>query len=146
MVEEILSPRERMAEPGGPMKTILCFEAARDSGSRGFSEACPLFRNELGISPGYRRYEGEINNSPSSPDGVYSSTFSDIDNDIDVGVIVVVRSSRNFNVLIGHPNVVGVDLEILRGSHHDEFDSAFGTKSFVSPFPDRTNLLDGGDT
>jgi hypothetical protein len=31
-----------MAEPGGPMKTIFFGEAARDSGSLGFSEACPL--------------------------------------------------------------------------------------------------------
>ena len=29
----------RMAEPGGPMKTILCLDAASDSGRRGFSEA-----------------------------------------------------------------------------------------------------------
>lgn len=42
MVDEILSPSERMAEPGGPMKMILCFDAASDSGSRGFSDACPL--------------------------------------------------------------------------------------------------------
>jgi hypothetical protein len=28
-----------MAEPGGPMKTILFGDAARDSGSLGFSEA-----------------------------------------------------------------------------------------------------------
>jgi hypothetical protein len=37
MVEEILSPKERMADPGGPMKTIL--DLARVSGNRGFSEA-----------------------------------------------------------------------------------------------------------
>ena len=37
MVDEILSPRERMAEPGGPMKMILDF--AKVSGRRGFSEA-----------------------------------------------------------------------------------------------------------
>ena len=42
MVEEILSPSDRMAEPGGPMKTIFFGEAASDSGSLGFSEACPL--------------------------------------------------------------------------------------------------------
>ena len=41
MVEEILSPNDRIADPGGPMKTILCFDAARDSGSLGFSEAWP---------------------------------------------------------------------------------------------------------
>jgi hypothetical protein len=38
-VEEILSPSDRMAEPGGPMKTIFFGDAANDSGSFGFSEA-----------------------------------------------------------------------------------------------------------
>lgn len=40
MVDEILSPRDRIADPGGPIKTI--FDFARVSGSRGFSEAWPL--------------------------------------------------------------------------------------------------------
>ena len=31
-----------MAEPGGPMKMIFFGDAARDSGSAGFSDACPL--------------------------------------------------------------------------------------------------------
>ena len=44
IVEEILSPSERIAEPGGPMKTIFFGEAASDSGNLGFSEACPLSR------------------------------------------------------------------------------------------------------
>jgi hypothetical protein len=42
MVDEILSPSERMADPGGPMKTIFLGDAASDSGSLGFSEAWPL--------------------------------------------------------------------------------------------------------
>src|SRR4051812_34897731 len=42
MVDEILSPRDRMAEPGGPMKTIFLGDAASDSGSFGFSDAWPL--------------------------------------------------------------------------------------------------------
>ena len=49
MVEEILSPRERMAEPGGPMKTTLFFNLARLSGSLGFSEAWPL--NDISTKP-----------------------------------------------------------------------------------------------
>src|ERR1700761_8840902 len=46
IVDEILSPSDRIADPGGPMKTIFLCEAARDSGSLGFSEACPLFENQ----------------------------------------------------------------------------------------------------
>jgi hypothetical protein len=44
-VDEILSPSDRMAEPGGPMKTIRFGDAASDSGSFGFSDACPLVRH-----------------------------------------------------------------------------------------------------
>lgn len=84
--------------------------------------------------------------SPSSPDSVNTSTFSDIDNNVDVGVIVVITSSWNFDVLIGHPDVISVDLEILRGSHYDEFDSSFRTESLVCPFSNRANFFDGSDT
>jgi hypothetical protein len=46
MVDDILSPSNLMAEPGGPMKTIFCLEADRASGSFGFSDACPLKQNK----------------------------------------------------------------------------------------------------
>lgn len=39
IVDEILSPSDRIADPGGPMKMIFLGEAANDSGSLGFSEA-----------------------------------------------------------------------------------------------------------
>ncbi len=41
-IDEILFPRERMAEPGGPMNTIGRRNAASDSGNFGFSDARPL--------------------------------------------------------------------------------------------------------
>jgi hypothetical protein len=37
IVDEILSPKDRIAEPGGPINTI--FDLARVSGNFGFSEA-----------------------------------------------------------------------------------------------------------
>lgn len=43
MVDEILSPRDRMADPGGPINMIFLGDAANDSGSLGFSEAWPLW-------------------------------------------------------------------------------------------------------
>jgi len=43
MVDDILSPKDRIAEPGGPMKIIFLGEAAKDSGNLGFSEAWPLW-------------------------------------------------------------------------------------------------------
>lgn len=38
-VNEILSPRERIADAGRPMKMIFFGDAARASGNRGFSDA-----------------------------------------------------------------------------------------------------------
>jgi hypothetical protein len=73
-------------------------------------------------------------------------TLSDVDNKVDIGVIVVVGSTRNFNISIGHSNVFGVNSQILGRGHDGEFDSTFGTESLVGPFSDRSNLLDSGNT
>ena len=73
-------------------------------------------------------------------------TLSDVDNKVDIGVIVVVGSTGNFNISISHPNVFGVNSQILGRGHDGEFDGALGTESLVGPFSDRSNLLDSGDT
>jgi hypothetical protein len=44
---------------------------------------------------------------------VYAGSLSDVDDNIDVRVVVVVRPSGYFDVLVGHSDVVGVDFEIL---------------------------------
>ena len=102
MVEEILSPSDRMAEPGGPIKTILDFASV--SGRRGFSEACPLCQLDIErfnlIIWGY---------SPSGPDGVDACSLSDIDDKVDVGVVIVVGSSWDFHESVCHSNVLGID-------------------------------------
>lgn len=84
MVDEILSPRERMAEPGGPIKMIFFEEAASDSGNLGFSEAWPLDP----ISQWSRWYG--LANLPTCPYRMYIHSLCNIHNQLDVGVIVVV--------------------------------------------------------
>ena len=73
-------------------------------------------------------------------------TLGNIDNKVDIGVIVVVGSTWNFNISISHPDVFGVNSQILGRGHDGEFDCTFGTESLVRPFSDRSDLLDGGDT
>ena len=41
MVDEILSPKARMADPGGPKKAMPLAVRANESGSLGFSDAWP---------------------------------------------------------------------------------------------------------
>jgi hypothetical protein len=77
---------------------------------------------------------------------VNACTLSDVDNKVDIGVIVVVGSTGNFNISVGHSNVFGVNSQILGRGHDGELDCALGTESLVGPFSDRSNLLDGGDT
>lgn len=84
--------------------------------------------------------------TPSCPNCVNARAFSDIDNEIDVGVVVIVGSSWYFDVPIGHANVVGVDFKIFWGGHYGEFDGALGSKSLVRPFPYGTDFFDRGDT
>jgi hypothetical protein len=73
-------------------------------------------------------------------------TLSDVDNKVDIGVIVVVGSTGNFNISISHPDVLGVNSQILGRGHDGEFYCTFGTESLVGPFSDGSNLLDGGNT
>lgn len=77
---------------------------------------------------------------------MHTGTLSNVDNDVDVRVVIVVGSTGHFDVLVGHADVVGVDLEIFRSGHHDKLDRAFRAKRLVRPLAHRANLLDGSDT
>lgn len=106
------------------MKTILLGDAASDSGSNGFSDACPLSQRE-------RRPSLNVFHLPSRPNGVYIHPLCDVDNELHIRIIVVVGATRNLimsvmlfhrdnhhrpssttylDVLIGHANVVGIGL------------------------------------
>jgi len=75
-----------------------------------------------------------------------AGSLSHIDDKVDVGVIVVVASTRHFNVSIGHSDVLGIDPQILRSSHDRELDGSLIPKRLVRPLSDRTNLFHSGDT
>jgi energy-converting hydrogenase Eha subunit C len=36
-------------------------------------------------------------------------SLGDVDDDLDVGIVVVIRAAGHLDVLVGHANVVGVD-------------------------------------
>lgn len=77
---------------------------------------------------------------------MHTGALGDIDNEVDVGVVVVVGTAGHLDVLVGHANVIGIHLKIFGGGHDREFDCTLMTESLIGPFPDRANLLDGGDT
>ena len=77
---------------------------------------------------------------------MYTCTLSDIDDKIDIGVIVVVGSTGNLYISVGHSDVLGIDSQIFRCSHDGELDRTLGTKGLVGPFSNRSNLLDSGNT
>ena len=130
------------------MKTILFLLAAKLSGRRGFSDACPL--EKRAIKEEVQREEGRNRggggrNEPSGPDGVNSGALGNVDDEVDVGIVVVVGAAGHLDVLVGHADVVGVDLEVLGRRHDDKLDGALITKRLVRPLADRANLLDGGN-
>src|SRR6266404_7323585 len=84
--------------------------------------------------------------APTCPYSMHSDTFGYIDNEVYVGIIVVIGASRNFHVSVRHTNVFRVDLEILRSGHYREFNSAIIAKGFVAPLSDGPNLLHSGNT
>lgn len=47
---------------------------------------------------------------PSGPNGVDIHALSNVDNELDVGVVVVVGAAGNLDIVVGHANVVGVGL------------------------------------
>lgn len=75
-----------------------------------------------------------------------SGALGNIDDEVNVGVVVVVGASWYLNILIGHADIFGVHLEILRCRHDSELDRALVAKGLVSPLADRTDFLDGGNT
>jgi len=129
-----------MADPGGPIKTIFFGEAASDSGSFGFSEACPLVcQCQHHHPPQLCVCEESL---PSSPDCVHIHSFCHIYDQFHVGVVVVIGSAGYLDVLIRHPDVVCICLQILWGGHDGELYGPLIAKGLVCPFSYRPDLLD----
>ena len=127
------------------MKTIFLGEAARDSGSFGFSEAWPL-QTKTGQSRAFRARVMFQNVLPSGPNGMNVHPLSNIHNQLHVGVVVVVGPAGNLDVVVCHANIVCVRLQILGGCHDGELDGALVAECFVRPFSNRSDFLDGSNT
>lgn len=85
-------------------------------------------------------------NLPSCPDCMYVHALCNIDDQFDVCIVVIVCSSRDLDVLICHPDIICICVQIFWCSHHRELDSSLIAESLVGPFPHRSNLLDCRNT
>jgi hypothetical protein len=74
--------------------------------------------------------------TPSSPDGMDIHALSNIHNQLDVGIVVVVCAAGNLDVVVGHSNVFCVGLQIFGGGHDSEVNGSLVTERLVSPFSD----------
>lgn len=102
---------------------------------------------------------------------MYIHTLGNIDDKLDVGIIIVVGAPRYLvkssqppidleqrqttsemlwptylHVLVCHAYVVGIGLQILRGSHDRKLNGPFISERLVGPFSDRPDLFDCRDT
>lgn len=72
--------------------------------------------------------------------------LGNIHNQLDIGIVVVVCASGNLDVVVCHSNVICVGLQIFGSGHDSEVNGPLVAECLVSPFSNRSNLLDGGDT
>ena len=73
-------------------------------------------------------------------------TLGNIDDELDVGVVVVVGATGDLDVLVRHADVVCVGRQVLGGGHDGELDGALIAQCLVCPLPHGADLFDGGDT
>jgi hypothetical protein len=64
---------------------------------------------------------------------VNPGAFGDVDDQIDIGVIVMIRASWNLDVSVSHTDVFRVDFKIFWRRHHGEFDGPLRPERFVTP-------------
>jgi len=64
---------------------------------------------------------------------VHTSTLGDVDNEVNVGIVVVVGSTGDLDEAVSHADELGVDGEVLWGGHDGELDGALGAKGLVCP-------------
>jgi hypothetical protein len=84
--------------------------------------------------------------TPTSPDCMDVHPFGDIDDQLDIGIVVVVRATGHFHVLIRHSDVVCIRLQIFWRGHHRELDGPFVAERLVGPFSYGADLFDCGNT
>ena len=81
-------------------------------------------------------------------DSISNLTFhivplGNVEDQVDVGIVVVVGPSPDLNDVVGHLDVLRVGLEVLGSHHDDELDGPLlGGEVLVRPAPDRPDALD----
>lgn len=66
-----------------------------------------------------------------------------VDNQLYVGIVVIIRATWHLHILICHSDVVCVGLQIFGCRHDSELNRPLIAESLVRPFPDGSDLLDG---
>ena len=72
---------------------------------------------------------------PSCPNGVNVHALGHVDNELNVGVVVVVGATGDLDILVRHTDVVCVGRQVLGSGHDGELDGALIAQRFVCPFP-----------
>ena len=129
-----------MAVEGGPKKRISPSVSPNARGNCGSSDACPLaFHHVLqSILPSTAL--------PSRPDGIDVCAFSRLEDELDIGVVVVIRSSRHLYELIGQLHVLSIDPDVFRRRHRDHRHRLVTSKRPDGPHADASHELDGAQS
>ena len=64
------------------------------------------------------REDGWGGNAPTRPDSVDASALSDLHNEADVGIVVVIPPTRHLHKLVRHSDVLSVHSHVLRWHQH----------------------------
>jgi hypothetical protein len=73
-------------------------------------------------------------------------SLSNVYDEIDVCIVVVVTSTRDFDISVRHSDVFCVNPQIFWCCHDSELDGSLVAESLVCPFSNGSNFLDGCDT
>ena len=83
--------------------------------------------------------------APAGPHGLHRYALGNVEYEVAVGVVVVVRAAGHGHAVVGDANVLGVGLEVLGRVHDDELDGALVAEDLVGPAAYAAHALDGGD-
>lgn len=84
---------------------------------------------------------------PISQPGITSSNFLVIDSSSEKSGcrFILVDWQAYLYILIGHPYIIRIRLQVFGCCHNRKLDRSFVSKRFVRPFSDGSNFFHGGD-
>ena len=83
--------------------------------------------------------------TPARPHCVRTDALGDVDDELHVGVVIVVGTAWHRHELVGELDVGSVGLDVVGRGHGDELDHVVAPKGLKGPLPDGTDALDTGD-